>query len=562
MKIPSSLCASVLLYLSALSLLTSSSELPAQTWTGAVNGNWSTAGNWNPSLPTGNNNPAGVSDTITFNSLAVPVNATTDAGANDWYLGQLNLNNSAALQNMTLSGSRLNFAAGAGGITVGAGGQTTGIVTTINNNITVNKSNFTITGAGTGTTSFHRLDMNGSITNTFANGRITFNSGGTFANSGFIYGAINSPNLTVSGVGTWVFGNASSQINTFTSGAAEIRLTGAGGFGSASTPTVTLNPSSGQTTRFELAGNNLTSTLLTSNSVGTRTIRNTTNTSVLSTLTLNGPVGTNHVHNGLAQLLGHLKVVVTNGNNLTVANTTTSLSTYDGGTDILQGSTVTFGSAATAGVVADRTKGTLGSGGVTFDNGTLIYASSNTTDQSLRGPMTILSGGGTINVAGNNVTYTSSIGNSGAGTLTVVSSGGSLTLGAANTYQGGTILATGSSLLATSVGALGAGDVDVNGTGVLTLGTLNAIDSTADLVLDATSDVNLNFAGSQSVFRLSLDGGTTFLAPGTYDATTNGGQLFGTGALVIAPVPEPGVIGLLAIGLMLGVMRVRARAGK
>ena len=86
-------------------------------------------------------------------------------------------------------------------------------------------------------------------------------------------------------------------------------------------------------------------------------------------------------------------------------------------------------------------------GGVVFNGGTLQYAanfagnngSADLTSIGAAG-ITLGAGGGTIDVNGNNVTYTSSIGNNGSGVLTLKSSlaGGILNLQGANTYSGTT----------------------------------------------------------------------------------------------------------------------------
>ena len=85
----------------------------------------------------------------------------------------------------------------------------------------------------------------------------------------------------------------------------------------------------------------------------------------------------------------------------------------------------------------------LGSGGITFDGGTLQYAAGFTgsTDFSTQA-VTIDAGGATIDTNGNAVAFSNSIGNGGAGGLTVIDSsgGGTLTLGGGESYQGGTTI--------------------------------------------------------------------------------------------------------------------------
>ena len=92
--------------------------------------------------------------------------------------------------------------------------------------------------------------------------------------------------------------------------------------------------------------------------------------------------------------------------NGTVALTGTA-NTYSGGT-IIYNTTLSF------------ITGALGSGGLTFNGGTLQWGGSTTTDISAQ-TVTINSAGATLDVNGNVVTLASSIGNSGSGALTVAS---------------------------------------------------------------------------------------------------------------------------------------------
>ncbi len=125
--------------------------------------------------------------------------------------------------------------------------------------------------------------------------------------------------------------------------------------------------------------------------------------------------------------------------------------TYSGGTAI-DGCTLNFSSLSD-----------LGSGGITFDGGTLQYAGnfSGATDISTLG-VTIAAGGAMIDTNGKSIAFASAIG--GSGGLTVLDSlgGGSLTLIQADAYGGGTDLESGT-LVVGYPSALGTGGLTVNG---------------------------------------------------------------------------------------------------
>jgi autotransporter-associated beta strand protein len=117
-------------------------------------------------------------------------------------------------------------------------------------------------------------------------------------------------------------------------------------------------------------------------------------------------------------------------------------------------------------------------GGLTFSGGTLQYVtnfsgSNGSADLTSIGTagITLASGGGTIDVNGNAITYAGSVGNSGSGSLVVKSSlaGGSLSLQGANTYLGNTAV-TNATLFVSNTGgsATGAGDVTLQNNSTLT----------------------------------------------------------------------------------------------
>jgi len=101
---------------------------------------------------------------------------------------------------------------------------------------------------------------------------------------------------------------------------------------------------------------------------------------------------------------------------------------------------------------------------------------------------------------------------------------GSLTLSSANTYLGNTIVKAGT-LNVTVDGGLGQGGVIVSNGAVITLsgGVTNGyISSTASLILNSTAQANLNYSGTDTIIGLSLNGGQTYVAPGTWGAVGSG----------------------------------------
>src|SRR5207302_1628795 len=107
----------------------------------------------------------------------------------------------------------------------------------------------------------------------------------------------------------------------------------------------------------------------------------------------------------------------------------TAANTYFSGTNVNAG-TLNFNSLSA-----------LGPGPIGFGGGTLQWSAGNTTDISVRA-VTVGSGGATLDVAANNLTFTNAIGNNGIGSLTKVGSG-TLILNGSNTYTGGTVVSAG-----------------------------------------------------------------------------------------------------------------------
>jgi autotransporter-associated beta strand protein len=136
------------------------------------------------------------------------------------------------------------------------------------------------------------------------------------------------------------------------------------------------------------------------------------------------------------------------------------------GTLTLTGSNTYNGNTDLAGGVLDFATGALGTGGVTFDAGTLQWAAGNTTDISAQ-TVLVNPGGGTLNVNGNSVTLAGPISGDGALTLKSTTANGRLTLLGTNTCSGALTVTGGSTLGGTGTYS---GAVIVNSGGAMTPG--------------------------------------------------------------------------------------------
>ena len=161
-------------------------------------------------------------------------------------------------------------------------------------------------------------------------------------------------------------------------------------------------------------------------------------------------------------------------------------------------------------------------GGVTFNGGTLQYAtgltgangSSDLTSIGTAG-VTLASGGGTIDTNGNAVTYAGSIGNGGSGSLTVKTTavGGSLTLNGNNTFTGGVTLLSGGltfggSNVYTGPTAITAGTLTMK-TGSSLGNTAITVSNGATVTAALTGNANINLGSTGA--SLTLSGGSTLL---------------------------------------------------
>ncbi|MCX6896596.1 MAG: polysaccharide lyase family protein [Verrucomicrobia bacterium] len=217
---------------------------------------------------------------------------------------------------------------------------------------------------------------------------------------------------------------------------------------------------------------------------------------------------------------------------------------FTGGVTILGGATLNINSEwAVGGAVY---------GGITFNNGTLQYATTliNSTDisQDSTGaakPVTF-AGSATIDVNGNNITLANPIGNGGSGGLTVKSPAvsGNLNLQGANNYFGNTTVTNARLTVSNPAGsATGSGDVFVQNGGILSgngalagsvvvaSGGAFAPGSTADTLV-VGNNLTLN-TGSTTTMQIqrspvansSVNAGATVTFGGTLMVTNMGGTL-------------------------------------
>lgn len=206
------------------------------------------------------------------------------------------------------------------------------------------------------------------------------------------------------------------------------------------------------------------------------------------------------------------------------------ISTFTGGFEVNAGTVRYFSSGS---------KG-FGLGTVTIGNGA-VFNHANSTEVAITNAV-VVDGDFTFSGAANAAWSGTMDLRSGIRTITVnidtaipgtISNGGlnkagskTLTLSGANTYGGGTTVSAGT-LRGASAQAFGTGGIAVANGAALVLQNNAAIDGQAGLVLGSSSSLALDFAGTNAIGSISLDGGTTTLPDGTYDPAAL--SMFGTG---------------------------------
>jgi fibronectin-binding autotransporter adhesin len=237
-------------------------------------------------------------------------------------------------------------------------------------------------------------------------------------------------------------------------------------------------------------------------------------------------------------------LVKTGGGTLTLSNPANA---YTGSTLIKQGN------------LAFSALNNLGTGGINFDGGALVWKAPNTSDVSTR-PVAFLAGGATLNTGGNDVTLTLPVGETGLGGLTKTGAG-KLTLAAANTYTGRTSVFQGT-LAITTADQLGSAPLApvarhlVLDGGTLLIDSSLALPATTGLAVGSTigtievaAGMTTTIAGSiadndglPGVLDLTGLGTVTFAASSTFTGGGAFGELtvnanatnaFGTGVITL-----------------------------
>ena len=237
---------------------------------------------------------------------------------------------------------------------------------------------------------------------------------------------------------------------------------------------------------------------------------------------------------------------------------TGSLTMASAGTLVLSGvNTYAGGTNLNAGTVGITNNGSLGTGAVMFNGGTLQ------TQAGLTGfsNAVSLAGAGTVDIDGNSSTFSGPI--TGAGALTVSNSvsGGVLMLSVANTYSGGTTINSGATVGVNNTSALGTGAVTFNGGTLQTQAGLTGFSNAISLAGAGTVDIDGNSstfsgpitgAGALTVSNSGSGGVLTLSGANTY----SGGTTINTGATV--GINNTGALGTGAVTFNGGTLQTQA----
>jgi hypothetical protein len=144
----------------------------------------------------------------------------------------------------------------------------------------------------------------------------------------------------------------------------------------------------------------------------------------------------------------------------------------------------------------------------------------------------------------------------GAGTTT------GMVISGANSAFSGSVSVLANSITVTSTGTLGNfNTINVADSASLILQNAGALGFSSSLQLTSLAAVSLSYSGTMSIGMLSLDGGSTFAAAGTWGAVGSGAtfestQFSGVGLLNVTAVPEPTSWSLLlGAGMILIILR-------
>lgn len=536
------------------------------TWTNTAGGNWSTTTNWN-----GGTIADGATFTGDFSTLDITSNITVTLDTSRT-LGILDIGDTDGSNSYTLtnSGGGVTLTFDNGGSNAQLNETSTSKGDLIDENIRL-KGSLDITNASANTLSF-----TGSIQSSATSGTQTLSLLSGDANilavisNGGIGGTIA---VSKSGDGTLTM----SGSNTYTGGTTVSAGTLALGNSVSGTPvgTGTLTLSDGATVRSTGAGGANGRTLQNAISLsGNVTLGDSVNNGTLTfdgtslahgvTLTGNTTLSTESTVVIADVISGAFRLTKDGSASLTLSGA----NLYSGGTFINAG-TIRFSNSSALGS-GNVTIGTAGgdpaellwSGGTaTISNNITVASAATSVLEAGTGTPTF---SGTITLNGNLILGAAAGGMTLSGMITgvgglTINSNAPFTLSGANTYSGGTAINAGT-LIVSSSGTLGSGNVSLTaGSVTLTLSGATQIASTATLSYVNMDIINLNYAGSDKVIGLTVDGVSQ--GPGTYGA--NGinpdGVFTGTGFIVVVPEPSTWASMILGFGLLVGVQRFRRK---
>jgi hypothetical protein len=439
----------------------------------------------------------------TYNGLTFNAGASAyTIGGNDFVLNGNITNNSSNLQtinnNMTSTAARI-FIGGTGGLTLG-GTYTTAVAATYRGIVNITGATTISQGGG---------NNQGFVTvGDGINATVTISNGGSLAINGTTAGT--KPNSIIA-----------NNIST------SVLNVGAVDMSSSGTLTV------GAETGFVLGNNNTSAN-------GTLNINSGT-----ATINSGGTAGSTDIRSFVA--LGR--------------DTGTGTINLNGGTLATGRNFVRDGSA---------TADTLGAANFNFAGGTLqalanqtdwLNSSTKNTNQLALTSVTATNTS-TIDSNGFNVAINSNISGTGGFNITSTTPGGTVTFGGTSTYTGGTTVLSGTLATGLASSNIGLGNVTVADFATLTLGNNQSIADTATLFFGDDSTINLNNAGTETVFGIIQTDDSQSIGAGTYDAaflnTHFGVDTFlGSGTLTVVPEPSAALLGGLGV---LGLLRRRRTA--